>query len=72
VNPDHLFLGTHKDNIEDCNNKGRRNQYRKLPEKVRAEVRYLYAGGDYTYEALATTYNVSTSLIGNIINEDWS
>lgn len=36
VNPDHLFLGTQKDNIQDCIKKGRRG---KVPRKIAEEIR---------------------------------
>ncbi|HYD52923.1 MAG TPA: HNH endonuclease [Gemmatimonadaceae bacterium] len=48
VNPAHLFLGTHRDNVSDMVQKGRastvRSNYRYSPEQVRA-IRALVATG---------------------------
>ncbi len=47
VNPDHLFLGTQKDNMEDCANKGRTKgtfQKRFTDEEV-ANIRLLHSQG---------------------------
>lgn len=33
VNPDHLFLGTNRDNINDCQRKGRSLKGRQFPER---------------------------------------
>lgn len=36
VNPDHLFIGTHQDNVDDAMSKGRRHHRRATPELVKA------------------------------------
>lgn len=80
VNPDHLFLGTNADNMQDCARKGRLNVQR--PEMIRSgehhpmarltfaevlEMRKLYSTGDFTQKALARMFGVSTSQANNIL-----
>lgn len=78
VNPEHLFLGTQKDNMQDCAKKGRLNTCRgeaararvatKLtPEKVRA-IRARYAQGDISCARLAPEFGVYKSTIERVVN----
>ncbi len=74
VNPKHLFIGTQKDNIRDCINKGRftigsKNGCSKLTENQVKEIRSLY--GKYGHRGLiqrklAKLFNVSRVLISDI------
>jgi HNH endonuclease len=80
VNPEHLFLGTQKDNMLDCYNKGRhyhlgsrdiqqgeQNNNSKLTgEKVR-EIRMLYGSGGWTLRGLGKAYGVSYGTIDDAI-----
>jgi DNA-binding CsgD family transcriptional regulator len=68
VNPDHLFLGTQKDNLQDMAAKGRsmrgeRNAQAKLRDD---DVKAIRASG-YTKQKLADQYGVSLSTIQSII-----
>lgn len=75
VNPEHLFLGTHKDNMADMASKGRsrvslgqNNPNVKLTEK---EVLSIREDGR-TQKEIAEEYNVSRQLVGAIKrNELW-
>jgi hypothetical protein len=81
-NPKHLFLGTHQDNINDRERKGRNKLPRvrgeehgncKLTESQVREIRRLYAFGDHSYYSLADIYSVSFGHIRNIIKRRvWS
>lgn len=77
VNPDHLFLGTQRDNVHDMITKGRKAKARgyskstglpsraKLnPEKV-AQIRVLLLEGK-THRAIAAQFGVVPSAISNI------
>jgi hypothetical protein len=72
VNPDHLFLGTHQDNIRDMVQKGRaasgaKHPSAKLtPEQV-IEIRELYAQGGHTTRSLGQKYGVNGKHIHNIV-----
>lgn len=74
VNPDHLKVGTQKENLHDMYDKGRRiqtgehNHRAKLTEKEVKEIRTKYRKGVITYKQLGEEYNVTGDLIGYIIN----
>lgn len=79
VNPEHLFLGTQKDNISDMDAKGRRGTWRhpgemspmaKLNAEQVVEIREAWRDDkDYrTQKELAHDYSVSQALISEIVN----
>jgi hypothetical protein len=77
VNPSHLFLGTHKDNMLDRKKKGRgnpscgENSYAsKLTEEQVNLIRKIYICGNpkYGQRALSRKFNVSYTLINGIVN----
>lgn len=76
VNPDHLFLGTRRDNLEDMTSKGRRaigarNGAAKLTDELVRKVRLLRAEG-WTHERIAAAMGVSRRAIGVVASgEAW-
>ena len=71
VNPAHLFLGTKKDNVQDCVKKGRfpRNENHgqcKLTDAEVAEIRTR--ANDWLQRELAAEYGVSRPHISDIIH----
>lgn len=76
VNPSHLLLGTHTDNIADRDAKkrtakGDRNGYAKIAAEAIPAIRKRYANGE-TQTALAIEYGVTQSAISRIIHhETW-
>lgn len=78
VNPDHLFQGTHRDNLLDCAMKNRR-QYKtgedacnvKLNWKMIDEIRKLRSEG-WTLMKIGEKYNVTHSTVGRACaNKNW-
>ena len=75
VNPDHLFLGTAKDNYDDCKNKGRHSPpphpsgsghpRSKLSQAQVKELRELYATGNYSQRKLSALFNLSQPCMGS-------
>jgi len=80
VNPRHLFLGTHKENMEDRNTKKRQaflkgslNGNCKLTENDVLKIRNKYLTQKTSYAKLANEFKVSKKLILNIIQKRaWS
>ena len=73
VNPDHLFLGTQKDNIRDAFAKDRmpRREERtqaKMTTEAANKIRRLYAAGGITQAQLAEQFGISQALISMIIS----
>ena len=67
-NPKHLFLGSHQDNTQDMMKKGRHNPRgpHKLTDKEILEIREQAKEGVHQVY-LAETYEVSQSMISNIV-----
>lgn len=73
VRPDHLFLGTPADNVDDMHIKGRypRGEARKrakLTAEMVRQIRSRYQPRRVTVDALATEYGVHSSLIHRIVH----
>ena len=79
-NPDHLFLGTNQDNVNDMVAKGRNSMpprnphvvgsvhpFAKLKEDQVVEIRSLYAKG-WTQQSLAVKYGVVRQTISKVVN----
>ena len=72
VNPDHLFLGTRTENMQDAVKKGRiahgeRHGNSKITEKEVYLIKRLYIEIDISHEKLAEIFNVGTTTIGDIL-----
>jgi hypothetical protein len=78
VNPDHLWLGTAKDNMQDCVAKNRhvaptglKNHFTKLSENEVLEIRKLFKEGVRIYK-LVKLFKVTDTTISAIIkNKTW-
>jgi hypothetical protein len=73
VNPDHLFIGTHKDNSDDKIRKGRGNPVKgvghyqaRITDSDVISIRRAYKGGA-TLKELSATYGLNTSAIGHVV-----
>lgn len=76
VNPDHLFLGNLKDNMQDCSNKGRlcvnlpfysgeKHGMSKLTDEKVRQIRMLLSGGK-SQRGIAKMFEISQSQICEI------
>ena len=73
INPNHLFLGTWQDNMNDMINKkrsltGEKHFNSKLTWKIIRKIREEYSKNETTYYKLSKKYNISDTVIGYIIN----
>lgn len=70
--PDHLFLGTHDENMADKSAKGRARGREKLKPGDAADIRTAYASG-VMQKTLAERYGLHPSSISNIIaGRNWN
>jgi hypothetical protein len=73
VNPEHLFLGTHKDNLVDMAEKkrgchGEKSIEAKITEADVYEIRRLYEAGKFTQLELGEIYDLNQATISSIVN----
>lgn len=72
VRPDHLFLGTHQDNMNDSNQKGRRkgskNANSVITEDQVIEICDLYSSGRFTQPQLAEMFGITQMNIWQIVS----
>lgn len=75
VNPDHLELGVHADNMKDRDVRGRQktpcgeaNGFSKITEDIVREIRELYSTGIPKQQDIADYYGISVSQVSNIVN----
>lgn len=75
VNPEHLFIGTDRDNVLDMISKKRGAYYdgrsngdaRKLSECQVLEIRKFYKSGNFTQAELGRKYKTDKSNVGSIV-----
>lgn len=81
VNPEHLFLGTHLENMRDCiaknrlrrctghtRNRGALNPKAVLTENDVRRIRAIYADGTISIQAISDMYAVHRTTISDIVN----
>ena len=79
IRPDHLFLGTHLENMSDRRNKrhyvlpsGEAHWNRKLSAEQVMEIRRLYIPREVSVRTLAARFNVSKTAIWHVLaGENW-
>lgn len=69
ANPDHLQLGTQRDNILDSIRKGRYNAFgiQKLNAEQVREIRWRAAAGE-TQKSIAKSFNIARNTVSGIVN----
>jgi hypothetical protein len=78
VNPNHLFLGSHLDNMRDMKSKnrhphGERNGSSKITDKDVRRIRSLYKTELISHEELGLIFNINKATVTRIISkESWS
>jgi hypothetical protein len=65
-NPDHLFIGTNQDNVNDMVSKGR--QYSKLAKEDVIAIKQIYRRGNTTKRQLAEMFDVDFYTIKDILD----
>lgn len=67
VNPEHLFLGTRFDNLQDAVRKGRAGMHKLTLVQI-AEIRKLYGAGEIQ-RSLATAFGISQANVSCIVTD---
>lgn len=72
VRPNHLFLGTHADNMQDCASKSRNHHgeshfFAKMTPDLVREIRTRYANGGISQSTLAKEYGLFQTTVSELI-----
>lgn len=68
VNPDHLFLGTQSDNMQDASRKGRISSgSERLTVDLVREIRRLYAAGAGSYAKIGKMFGVHLVTVSDVV-----
>ncbi len=65
VNPDHVFVGTQKDNVQDMIKKGRDNNPRKLSDSDVRKIRKRLSSGE-SQTSISRSYDITQSTVSAI------
>lgn len=73
MNPDHLEIGTHRDNFNDMVKRGRyasstKRKAAKISEQEVVEIRDEYSRGVLTQKMIGEIYGVSDNMVSQIVN----
>ena len=75
VNPEHLYIGTHQQNMDDMTARDRRNPPKgeehhkaKLTEGAVLEMRSMWKSGSYTQREIGDAFNVTRRYTKEIVN----
>lgn len=80
VNPDHLEIGTQRDNVQDMLDRGRhrpgrgeRNVHSVLNDDAIRAMRVLWATGQFNFSQLGRAFRVNYKTVGRVVSgEGWS
>lgn len=81
VNPDHLYAGTHQENMKDVCDRNRRqhvpkrlgeeNSNSKVTKEMAHDIQVYYASKSFTQQELANMYSLSQTGISRIIRKQY-
>lgn len=78
VNPEHLYVGSRRNNVDDMLSRGRQNRgevngrSKLTAEKIKV-IRYLYKNSQLRHEDIAQIFGVTPAAIGMIVRrERWT
>lgn len=72
INPNHLWLGTQKDNLQDMAKKGRHIGNRKITRTIVNKIRKLYSTNNYKQKDLVKLFSLTKQHVHDIVtNKKW-